>query len=934
MRLRPPLRRAALALALLCLPAASALADEWKPGVAPLMTRWAKDVSPKNAHPEYPRPQLVRPQWQSLNGLWELAIGGGEQVAPPDKFDQQILVPFPVESALSGVMQSAHHLWYRRTFEVPANWHDKRILLHFGAVDWRATVWLNGHELGTHKGGFDAFTFDVTDALNPTGPQRLVVSAFDPSSSGTQARGKQVDKPDSYWYTPSTGIWQTVWLEPVSAPHVERLEIVPDFDAGAVKLTVVGAGTADTDRVEAVVSVDSTEVARRRGTPGTEITIPIPNPKPWSPDEPFLYNLEVTISQGDRVVDRVESYCGLRKISLVRDDSGRQQIALNGKPLFITAPLDQGFWPDGLYTAPTDDALKYDVELTKKLGFNASRKHIKVEPDRWYYWCDVLGLLVWQDMPSASNNTPEIQRQFEVELERMIAGRKNHPSIVHWILFNEGWGQFDTERLTEKIHRLDPTRLVTDASGWADKGVGNVLDTHVYPGPLAPTPDSARATVLGEFGGLGLAVEGHRWGAADWVRNRALASDELTSRYTDLWQKTWELHESAGLAAAVYTQLTDVETETNGLVTYDRAEIKLDLAQAVRAARGQFAERKNIVATSEASGQDWRFTFDTPGDNWNVTSFDDSAWQTGPGGFGKEEQPGANPRTAWKTTDVWLRRPFEIVAAPLGTAALRLRHDDDVQVYINGRLIADRAGYSQEYYTLPLDNAARSALKPGKNLLAVHCHQTAGDQFVDAGLIELVEAAVAEVAPANAWVSMFDGKTLGQWQPTKFAGQGEVEIDDGQIRLGFGNELTGITWSGPPPKMDYEVELEARRIDGIDFFCGLTFPVGDSPCSFIVGGWGGGVVGLSSLDGKDAVRNETTRFVAFEKGRWYTIRVRVTDHKIEAWIDRQKQVDVDTTGKKISIRTEVEPSRPLGICSYATSAGLRNIRWRSLEKKE
>ena len=406
-------------------------AADWAPARAPLRTRWAKEVSPTNVLPEYPRPQLVRSQWQSLNGLWDLAIVDGELATPPEKFDKQILVPFPVESALSGVMQKASHVWYRRSFEIPANWHDKRVLLHFGAVDWQATVWVNGHELGTHRGGYDAFSFDVTDALKPTGPQELVVRVFDPTSAGGQPRGKQSTSPSGFNYTQSTGIWQTVWIEPVSPPHVDRLDLAPDLDASALRLTVAGAGTAATATRSKRSSASSrNEVARGRGRIGSEITVAIPQAKPWSPDEPFFYGLEVVVSRDGRVVDRVESYFGLRKVGLVRDESGRQQIALNGKPMFLAAPLDQGFWPDGLYTAPTDDALRYDIEVTKQLGFNATRKHVKIEPDRWYYWCDKLGLLVWQDMPSGDNNTPEAQTAIRSRADADDR-RPQKPSLDH-----------------------------------------------------------------------------------------------------------------------------------------------------------------------------------------------------------------------------------------------------------------------------------------------------------------------------------------------------------------------------------------------------------------------------------------------------------------------------------------------------------------------
>ncbi len=381
---------------------------DWQPAKGPLATRWAKDVSPDKALPEYPRPQLARSLWMNLNGLWQCEIVERAEPQPPANYRHQILVPFPVESALSGVMRRAKHVWYRRTFEIPVAWSQKRLLLHFGAVDWEATVWLNGRQLGTHRGGYDGFSFDATDALAPSGPQELVVRVFDPTSEGDQPRGKQVDQPGGIYYTPTSGIWQTVWLEPVSPQHIERLEMTPDLDASALRLTAVGAGTDSQDRIEVVLRDGNSEVARATGNVGEELRLAIPNAQRWTPARPFLYDVEVVLSRDGKVSDRVQSYFGMRKIELGPDENGRQRIMLNGQPLFLVGPLDQGFWPDGLYTAPTDEALRYDIEITKRLGFNMTRKHVKVEPDRWYYWCDKLGLLVWQDMPSGDNKTARI----------------------------------------------------------------------------------------------------------------------------------------------------------------------------------------------------------------------------------------------------------------------------------------------------------------------------------------------------------------------------------------------------------------------------------------------------------------------------------------------------------------------------------------------
>ena len=581
----------------IALAAAVAQADDWAPAKGPLATRWAKDVSPGNVHPEYPRPQMVRADWKNLNGLWQFAVASpGEETPIGKDLAGKILVPFPVESALSGVMQRAERVWYRRTFEIPAPWSGKRVLLHFGGVDWEATVFVNGKHLGDHRGGYDAFSFDITDSLHKDGPQELVVGVFDPTSSGTQARGKQVNKPGGIYYTPTTGIWQTAWLEPVATAHIESLRVTPDIDAGRLRLVAQGVGTTAGQQITAVVRDGDKEISRQTGAVGQAVELPIPQAKLWSPAEPFLYDVDVELRDGDKVVDKVQSYAGMRKIEVAPDANGTRRIALNGKPIFLVGPLDQGFWPDGLYTAPTDEALRYDIEMTKKLGFNMTRKHVKIEPQRWYYWCDKLGLLVWQDMPSRDKNvkkgpdeaarSAESAQQFELELRRMVEGLANHPSIVMWVVFNESWGQYDTERLTNSVKQLDPSRLADCASGWNDKPVGDVIDLHQYPGPAAPPRQENRAGVLGEFGGLALGVDGHTWAKKTWGYRETTSREDLTHRYVDLLKQAWKLRETAGLSAAVYTQITDVETEANGLMTYDREVLKVDLHRVSEANKG------------------------------------------------------------------------------------------------------------------------------------------------------------------------------------------------------------------------------------------------------------------------------------------------------------------------------------------------------------
>ena len=595
-------------LLVLVVGAVSTLAAAWKPAPGPLSTRWAKEVSPKNALPEYPRPQMVRQAWLNLNGLWDYAITGREAQRPA-QFEGQILVPYPVESALSGVMKpldERSRLWYRRTIDLPRGWANQRVLLHFGAVDWEATVWVNGREIGTHRGGYDPFSFDITDALQPTGPQEVTVAVWDPTEGG-QAHGKQVRKPGGIMYTSTSGIWQTVWLEPVPQVHIESLKITPQFDQSAVTLetrATAGPGklTVKVEVLEDSHVIQSGEVSTQESDGGAapsgliepRITLPVPQAKPWTPAAPFLYGLRVTLLQDGKRLDRVRGYFGMRKVALGKDALGITRILLNNQFVFQVGFLDQGFWPDGLYTAPTDAALRSDIETTKKLGMNFCRKHVKVEPDRWYYWCDKLGLLVWQDMPSGEHPTPEAKHQFERELDRLVATHYNHPCIILWVVFNEGWGQYDTPRLTEWVKRLDPTRLVDNASGWTDQKVGDVVDMHNYPGPGCPPPEDHRAAVLGEFGGLGLALPGHTWTQKSWGYQGMGDRQALTRRYVGLLRQIYALKDNPGLNAAVYTQTTDVETECNGLMTYDRAVIKPDVAAVAAANRGAYVDMNTL----------------------------------------------------------------------------------------------------------------------------------------------------------------------------------------------------------------------------------------------------------------------------------------------------------------------------------------------------
>jgi hypothetical protein len=555
------------------------------------MTRWAADVSPEKVLPEYPRPQMVRQRWQSLNGLWQFAVVQDSAAPPPVGRDlpERILVPFAMEAALSGVGKHAERVVYRRTFRVPESMTTgERLLLHFGAVDWRTTVYVNARRVGDHTGGYDPFTLDVTDALRPgTGEQELIVSVYDPTDTFGQPRGKQVSHPEGIWYTPVTGIWQTVWLEPVPAASIAALSMTPDVDRGALHLAVRGRGTHGTQRVEAVATTNGRVVGRVEGTPDALLLLPVPTAHLWSPDDPFLYDLRVTLRDGNRELDHVDSYFGMRKVGLATDVHGFSRIALNGRPAFQLGPLDQGWWPDGLYTAPTDEALRSDIETMKQLGFNMVRKHIKVEPARWYYWADRLGLAVWQDMPSGWNDTPEARRHFESELRAMLENLHNTTSIVVWVPFNEKWGQFDTRRIVGLIKRVDASRLVNDASGWQDEGAGEIIDVHRYQGPQAMRATTGRVAVVGEFGGLGLKTSGHTWAPEGWGYAGLFDTREaLADRYDLLVKRLYRDRDTHGIGAGVYTQLTDVEVELNGFMTYDRAVLKFDTARVAAVDRG------------------------------------------------------------------------------------------------------------------------------------------------------------------------------------------------------------------------------------------------------------------------------------------------------------------------------------------------------------
>ncbi len=565
---------------------------EWAPAGDHIMTTWGENLDPQNVLPEYPRPRMERDEWLNLNGLWEYAITDAD--AEPEAYDGHILVPFAVESALSGVgrrVDENQALWYEREFKVPAAWNGKRVMLNFGAVDWKAEVYVDGQKAGEHTGGYAPFSFDVTDLLANGKKHVLKLKVTDRTDKWFQPRGKQVSTPEGIWYTPVTGIWQTVWMEPVAAEHVKSYVAVSDID-NAVLNVKVDAVLADGDVCEVVLLADGVAVSKAEGR---EVTLAVPEMKLWSPADPYLYDLEIRIVRDGAVVDEVKGYTAMRKISYARDDKGHNRMHLNNEPLFQYGPLDQGWWPDGLYTAPCDEALAFDVVKTKEMGYNLIRKHVKVEPERWYWHCDRLGMLVWQDMPNIENNmknhwdtrtykngtdtpvTDEGKANYYKEWTEIINANRNSPCIVVWVPFNEAWGQFDTDEVVKFTRALDPSRLINYASGGNFvRCSGDILDLHNYPDPQMYLYDKDYVNVLGEYGGIGWPIEGHLWQTdRNWGYVQFKSSDEVLDTYEKYANQLIDLVDD-GFSGAIYTQTTDVEGEVNGLMTYDRKVVKMD----------------------------------------------------------------------------------------------------------------------------------------------------------------------------------------------------------------------------------------------------------------------------------------------------------------------------------------------------------------------
>ena len=742
----------------------------------PMKTVWGEKVTPENAWRGYPRPQLVRAEWTNLNGLWKYAVSPKAEEARtlPSEWQGEILVPFAIESPLSGVgrrMAPDELLWYRRTIDVRKR-PGERTLLHFGGVDFRAQVFVNRTEVTDvpHEGGQAPFTLDVTDFVKD-GENTLTVCAWDPTTDFIGTVGKQSFNPGGCFYTRSSGIWQTVWMENVAEAHVTGYQAYgADLAKGTVKVVVDGVDTPAARRAglrgTVTASFGGKELAKAEFVFGEEVTLQLPTPvKTWSPDAPQLYDLDISYGK-----DAAKGYFAMRRLEKRRDVNGIWRFYLNGEPCFLQGPLDQGWWPDGLLTPPSDDAMRFDIQTLKDLGFNMMRKHIKVEPARYYWLCDTMGMMVLQDMPSSSVDMPANcgrnarYGMYRREFKEVVDAIAVFPSIVMWIPYNEGWGQ-PGELLTHCsqawVRRYDrDRRLVNTASGWSDYERGHEeeqiaawgqltsdsTDMHNYRGPGMFPVDDYRVSFLGEFGGLGQLVKDHLWNpkAGNWgyggTKDTA-TREGLMKVYAGLMERL-AICARNGLGGSVYTQTTDVETESNGYLTYDRKVMKFDvpalrkLHEAVYAATKLAATRKVVRTSVFPRGSEWAYCDAQPSGAWQAAAYDDSAWKRAKGGFGAHA-PGPRPNSAWTTSGLWARRHFAFDGMDdTAEAVLEMFHDEDAEVYVNGEKVFEVAGYNVGYEFFTIDRARfLKAVRKGDNVIAVHVKQTIGGQFFDAGLL-------------------------------------------------------------------------------------------------------------------------------------------------------------------------------------------------------
>ena len=574
-------------------------AHAWSPKGDKIKTKWATEVTPQNVWQTYPRPQLQRSDWQNLNGLWEYQITDMKVKKSNIKYGNEILVPFAIESSLSGVAQEFNptdKLWYRREFTIDPKWKNKQIILHFGAVDYECQVWVNNKLIGSHKGGNNPFSFDITKQLKGSGTQVLELSVTDPTDTESVTRGKQQLNQHGIWYTPVSGIWQTVWLEPVSKTHIKSVLPQANINKSSIAFDFDIAGLTGNEMVNIQITDNDKEIATHHSKVTKTAEIQLPETQLWTPETPQLYHVEITLTRNNQELDKAKTYFAMREVSKKKDAQGYYRVHLNDKPIFQYGPLDQGWWPDGLLTPPSPEAMIWDMIQLKEMGFNTIRKHIKVEPALYYYYADSLGIMIWQDMPSGFATARKEQehvkhkaetdwdapaataQQWWKELTEMINQLRFFPSITTWVVYNEGWGQHNTHENVKKVMDMDKSRIINGVSGWTDRNVGDMYDVHNYPSTsmILPAYTNDRISVLGEFGGLGLPVQGSLWdpNMRNWGYKNIEGGVDLLSDYSRLMFDLETLI-AQGLSAAIYTQTTDVEGEVNGLITYDRKITKI-----------------------------------------------------------------------------------------------------------------------------------------------------------------------------------------------------------------------------------------------------------------------------------------------------------------------------------------------------------------------
>lgn len=723
---------------------------QWKPVGDKIATEWKAEVNTDNAWKEYPRPQLVRQTWKNLNGLWEYAIVEKGK-SSPEQFQGEILVPYCIESSLSGVKKAllpTQELWYKRSISVPNDWRNKNVILHFGAVDYKTTVYVNDKLVGEHTGSSDPFSFDITPYVNLSGNQEIKVKVWDPTDSDIQPRGKQALKPFGFWYTAVSGIWQTVWLEPVNKTSIQVLNPVPDIDNKLITLHSVVANRSGNELLKVKISFKGKTISEQVVKYKDALSFKLSDPVLWSPDLPAIYDLDIQLKRGSEVLDSFTSYFAMRKIALGKDVNGYTKLMLNNKPLFQWGVLDQGWWPESLLTPPSDEALKYDMEVVKRLGFNMIRKHIKVEPARFYYHADTMGLLVWQDMPSGFlkiqhpeqhvkfdakedwKRPEDSAKDFEKEWKSIIDNLKFFPSIVVWVPFNEGWGQYDSKRIAAWTQNYDKARLVNATSGWTDRNVGDMFDAHQYPGPsMEPGEQNpGRAIVLGEFGGLGWPIKGHLWedSRRNWGYRTYLDKAEYTLEYSKVIKNVYPLI-SRGLAAAIYTQTSDVEAEVNGLMTYDRKVLKVPEDEA-RALHEQlfraYSKHQMLISDSEVKSSSLNISSEFPGEGWNLNS----SLITN---FKKVE----GPAKLKQGDSVWAINSFSN-AQLSGKLAMKLYAQGDLKIYLNGNLVYDKKILTKRHYDELNLSDFNQYVKEGQNIIGLELKNVTADSDFDFGVYQ------------------------------------------------------------------------------------------------------------------------------------------------------------------------------------------------------